>query len=162
MSFFFRAAARAAAILAVIAVSTPAFSHGFEAGDLQISHPWSRATVPGAKVAAGYFVVKNTGAEPDRLLSLSSPIADKAEVHEMAVDAAGVMTMRPVEGPLEIPAGGEVKLAPKGLHVMFIGLTTKQLLEDETFKATLTFERAGAVEVEFAVEAMGAGQDMEH
>lgn len=151
----FRAAARAFALSALVVLSGSVLSHGFEVGDLEIEHPWSRATVPGAKVAAGYFVVKNTGSEPDRLVSVSSTISDKAEIHEMAVDSAGVMTMRPIEGGLEIPAGGEVKLAPKGLHIMFISLTTKQLVEDESFKATLNFEKGGPVEVEFSVEAMG-------
>ncbi|RWA99910.1 copper chaperone PCu(A)C [Mesorhizobium sp.] len=140
-------------ILALLFVSAHAvFAHEFKVGDLKIVHPWSRATPPGAKVAGGYFTVTNTGSSPDRLLSISSDISAKAELHEMGVKD-GVMTMRPVSG-LEIPAGGKVALAPGGYHLMFIGLK-QQPKQGETFSAALTFEKAGTVAVEFTVEGMG-------
>lgn len=135
-----------------------ALAHEFKVGDLEIGHPWSRAAPAGASVAGGYLTVTNHGAAPDRLVSVSSGISAKAELHEMAVKD-GVMTMRPLEGGLEVPAGGKVELKPGSYHLMFIGL--KQLpKEGEEFSATLTFEKAGPVEVEFAVEAMGAGGGM--
>jgi copper(I)-binding protein len=133
------------------------FAHEFKVGDLEIGHPWSRATPAGAKVAGGYFTITNNGSAPDRLVSISSDISDKAELHEMGVKD-GVMTMRPVAGGLEIPAGGKVALAPGGYHLMFIGLK-RQPKQGETFSATLTFEKAGAVSVDFAVEGMGGSMD---
>lgn len=141
-------------VLALLFVSAQAvFAHEFKAGDLEIGHPWSRATPPGAKVAGGYLTVTNTGSSPDRLLSISSDISDKAELHEMGVKD-GVMTMRRVSGGLEIPAGGKVALAPGGYHLMFVGLK-RQPKQGETFSATLTFEKAGTVAVDFAVEGIG-------
>lgn len=131
----------------------PAMAHEFKVGSLEIDHPWSRATPAGAKVAGGYLAVSNEGASPDRLVSVASDISQKAELHEMAVKD-GVMTMRPVQGGLEIPAGGKVLLAPGGYHLMFIGLK-RQPKQGESFSATLTFEKAGAVTVDFAVEGMG-------
>ncbi|SDA93244.1 copper chaperone PCu(A)C [Mesorhizobium qingshengii] len=128
-------------------------AHEFKVGVLEIGHPWSRATPAGAKVAGGYFTITNKGSAPDRLLSISSDVSDKAELHEMAVKD-GVMTMRPVAGGLEIPAGGKVALAPGGYHLMFIGLK-RQPKQGEEFSATLTFEKAGTVSVDFAVEGMG-------
>ncbi|TIX61237.1 MAG: copper chaperone PCu(A)C, partial [Mesorhizobium sp.] len=89
--------------------------------DLEIEHPWSRATPAGAKVAGGYFTIVNKGSAPDRLLSIASDISEKAELHEMGVKD-GVMTMRPVGGGLEISAGGKVELKPGTYHVMFLGL----------------------------------------
>ena len=71
----------------------------------------------------------------------------------MSVDGNGVMTMRPVEA-IEIPAGGTAELKPGGFHIMFLDLKMGAV-EGERFKGTLTFEKAGTVEVEFAVEAMG-------
>lgn len=137
-----------------------AAAHEFKAGSLEIEHPWSRATPAGAKVAGGYFTVTNSGSQPDRLVSISSDISEKSELHEMAVKD-GVMTMRKVDGGVEIPANGTLKLAPGGYHLMFIGLK-KQPKQGEKFAATLTFEKAGPVAVEFAVEAMGAnGMKME-
>ncbi|MEZ2332469.1 copper chaperone PCu(A)C [Mesorhizobium sp. RCC_202] len=135
------------------------FAHEFKVGDLEIEHPWSRATPPGAKVAGGYFTVVNKGSAPDRLLSISSDISDKAELHEMGVKD-GVMTMRPVSGGLEIPAGGKVALKPGAYHLMFTGLR-RQPKQGEKFPATLTFEKAGSVKVEFAVEGMGETGDMD-
>ncbi|MBZ9741551.1 MULTISPECIES: copper chaperone PCu(A)C [unclassified Mesorhizobium] len=128
-------------------------AHEFKVGDLEIEHPWSRATPAGAKVAGGYFTILNKGRDADRLLSISSDVSDKAELHQMGVKD-GVMTMRPVDGGLEIPAGGKVALAPGGYHLMFIGLK-RQPKQGEKFAATLTFEKAGTVSVEFAVEGMG-------
>jgi hypothetical protein len=143
----------ALALLLLLACIPGALAHEFKVGDLEVGHPWSRATPPGAKVAGGYFSVTNNGSSPDRLLSISTEIADKAELHEMGVKD-GVMTMRPVSGGLEIPAGGKIALKPGGYHLMFIGLK-RQPKQGEKFPATLTFEKAGSVTVEFAVESMG-------
>ncbi|RUZ41237.1 copper chaperone PCu(A)C, partial [Mesorhizobium sp. M7A.F.Ca.US.003.02.1.1] len=112
------------AVLALALLFTGAqsvFAHEFKVGDLEIGHPWSRATPAGAKVAGGYFTITNKGSAPDRLVSISSDVSEKAELHEMGVKD-GVMTMRPVAGGLEIPAGGKVTLAPGGYHLMFMGL----------------------------------------
>ena len=130
-------------------------AHEFEAGTIAIDHPWSREAPEGAKVAAGYVVLRNAGSEPDRLLSATGEIAGRTEIHEMAVDDKGVMTMRPVDG-VEVPAGGEAALKPGSYHIMFFELE-RLPKKGESFAGTLTFEKAGTVEVEFAVEAMGGG-----
>ncbi|MER8751562.1 copper chaperone PCu(A)C [Mesorhizobium sp. M1050] len=135
-------------------------AHEFKVGDIEIGHPWSRATPAGAKVAGGYFTITNNGSAPDRLVSISSDISEKAELHEMGVKD-GVMTMRPVAGGLEIPAGGKVALAPGGYHLMFFGLK-RQPKQGEKFSATLTFEKAGAVSIDFAVEGIGGGATDDH
>lgn len=133
----------------------------FKVGDIEIGHPWSRATPASAKVAVGYLAIRNGGSRADRLLSATSVIAGRTEIHEMAVDAAGVMTMRPLADGLEIAAGGEAELKPGGYHIMFLDL--KQVLkEGDTFKGTLVFEKAGSVEVEYGVEAVGAGHSGGH
>jgi len=67
----------------------------------------------------------------------------------------GVMKMRPVEGGLEIKPGETVTLKPSGLHVMLVGL--KQALQQgKTAKATLKFEHAGTIDVEYPIAAIGA------
>ena len=135
-------------------LAAPAFAHDFAAGDLSIDHPWSRATPEGARVAAGYASITNNGSEADRLIEVRSDFAASAEIHEMAVDGNGVMTMRPLADGIEIPAGEEVKLEPGSFHIMFMA-PEKQLVEGENFAGTLVFEKAGEVEVEFAVKGMG-------
>ena len=105
-------------------------------------------------MAAGYLTIRNTGSEPGRLVSGSTPVAGKFEVHEMSMDN-GVMRMRPVAGGLEIKPGETVELKPQSFHIMMTGL--KQPVEKgKPFKASLTFEKAGAVDIDFSVEAVGA------
>ncbi len=134
------------------------------AGDLEIGAAWARAMLAGQKAAGAYLTVTNRGAEADRLIGGASPKAAKVEVHTMEV-VNDVMTMRPVEGGLEIPAGGTVELKPGSFHVMFMGVATP-FAEGETVPVTLKFERAGEVELSLPVRAMtgagGHGHEQDH
>jgi hypothetical protein len=140
-----------AVLLAVWA--SAAYAMDYHVGSLDIAGPWSRATPKGASVAAGYLTIKNTGTAADRLVGGSSDAAAKFEVHEMSMDN-GVMKMRPLKDGLEIKPGETVELKPQGLHVMFVGLK-KPLQQGDHVKATLEFEKAGKVDVEFDVTGMG-------
>jgi copper(I)-binding protein len=142
------------ALALLFATTHSLWAHEFKIGDIEIEHPWSRATPEGAAVAAGYLGLSNEGSTPDRLISATAEIAGKTEIHEMAVDAAGVMTMRPVQGGIEIPAGGEVSLKPGSFHIMFMELK-RQIKEGESFNGTLTFEKAGTLSVKYSVDAVG-------
>lgn len=144
----------------LIASLTMAFAMDYKLGALEIVNPQARATLPGAPVSGGYMTIRNTGDTPDRLVSASVDFAGKTEIHEMAMEN-DVMKMRKLADGLEIPAGGEVVLKPGGYHVMFMKLA-EQLQEGEMRKAMLTFENAGSIEVEFAVEAIGAMKKMTH
>ena len=97
---------------------------------------------------------------PDRLLSGTTPAADRLEIHEMSV-TDGIMRMRALPDGLAIAPGQTVKLAPGGYHIMLIGLTKPLALGDHV-PARLKFEKAGEVEVSFIVgsppaEATGEG-----
>jgi copper(I)-binding protein len=144
-----------AVALVLAAFGFPAAAHGAAAGDLTIEHPHARATVAVQKNGAAYMVVRNRGSEPDRLLGARTEEAQAAELHGTTVTAEGVARMRPVEA-VEIPPGGEAKLAPGGLHFMLVGLNG-QLVEGTSFPITLVFERAGEVEVEVMVEGPRGG-----
>lgn len=125
-------------------------------GDLVITSPMIRATLPKAPVSAGYMVIRNNGTEVDRLIGGTASFAGKVEVHEMKMEGE-VMKMRKIADGLEIPAGGEVTLQAGGLHVMFMKMQ-EQMKEGETRKITLEFEKAGKVEFELPVkivEGMG-------
>jgi copper(I)-binding protein len=147
-----------AAVFALIA--TAASAHDYKIGSLEIHHPWSRATPKGAAVAAGYMTITNKGTQSDRLVGGSTPAAGKFEIHEMAMDN-GVMKMRPLPKGLEVKPGQTVELKPGSFHLMFVGL--KAPLEKGTrVKGTLVFEKAGKVDVEYAVEAIGATPAADH
>jgi len=126
-----------------------AFANEFKIGNLMIDHPVARATAPGAKVGGGYVTIKNMGNTADRLIGGSALFAGKVEIHEMKMEN-DIMKMKPIEGGLEIPAGGEVKLLPGGNHIMFMRLT-EALEAGKPVKATLKFEKAGEAEVTFNV-----------
>jgi periplasmic copper chaperone A len=136
-----------------VAFAFGAIAHDYSKGSMHIEHPWSRATPKGAPVGAGYLVIENRGSAVDRLLSISSEISGRVEMHEMAV-TDGIMRMRPLPNGVEIAPGLTAKFEPGGLHIMFVDLK-RPLEKGERIKATLNFEKAGAVEVEFVVEAMG-------
>jgi copper(I)-binding protein len=146
------------ATLAGLLALSPAVSllaHGFQAGDLKIDHPWTRATPGGASTAAGYVKITNNGKEADRLISASAEGTDKVEVHEMSMDN-NVMRMRQLKDGIEIKPGETAELKPGSYHLMIIGVKTP-FKEGTMVKGTLVFEKAGTVPVEFKVEAMGGG-----
>ena len=151
------------ALAAAILIATPAFAQSdtIQLGELHISGPFTRATLPNAPVGGGFFTIENTGAEADRLVSAASDVAEDTQIHEMAVQG-DVMKMRKLGDGLEIPAGETIALAPGGFHLMFMGLN-RAFVEGEAVTVTLTFEKAGTVEVELPVMASAAdAPPMEH
>lgn len=120
---------------------------------IDIQNAWSRATAPGAKVGAGYMVIHNRSAAPDRLVSASSSAAARVETH-VHIREGDVMRMREVKG-YDIPANGTFELKPGGAHLMFMDIR-QPFKEGERIPATLKFEKAGEVRVEFHVGRLTA------
>lgn len=139
--------------LALALSAGPALAQEFKAGDVVVEKPWARATPKGAEVGGGYLDIQNNGATPDRLTGGSADFAT-VEIHQMKSEN-GVMEMRQLKDGLDIPAHGSVALSPGGYHLMFTHLT-HPLTKGESIKATLNFEHAGPVEVEFSVMGIGA------
>ena len=139
--------------LALALSAGPALAQEFKAGDVVVEKPWARATPKGAEVGGGYLDIQNNGATPDRLTGGSADFAT-VEIHQMKSEN-GVMEMRQLKDGLDIPAHGSVGLSPGGYHLMFTHLT-HPLTKGESIKATLNFEHAGPVEVEFSVMGIGA------
>ncbi len=119
------------------------------APDLEVRDAWVRpAAVPADTAAAptnsaAYLTVVNHGKAADRLVGVGCPGARRAELHESFVDEAGVAKMRGVDG-VPVPAGGEARLEPGGLHVMLMGLA-ESLVAGDTLELILRFETGGEV-----------------
>ena len=163
---------------AAVLVSTSAFAHSpghmadpaemqlhagpaVTVGDLEITGAFSRATLPNAPVGGGYLSITNHGSADDRLIGVATPAAGTAAVHEMKMDG-DVMRMNEVPDGLVIPAGETVALEPGGLHLMFMDLHAP-LVEGQSFPVTLTFEKAGPIEVQLEVGSPAAkGPEMDH
>jgi periplasmic copper chaperone A len=146
--------------LALALMATGASAHDYKLGSLVINHPWSRATPKGAPVAGGYMKITNSGTTPDRLVGGTTDAAKRFEIHEMSMDG-GVMKMRELSDGLEIPPGATVELKPGSYHIMMMN-PAKPFEKGERVKASLTFEKAGKVDIEFAVEAAGATPEHKH
>ena len=139
------------AFAALLAVTT-ASAHDYKAGPIAIGHPWSQATPAGAKVAAGYLKLTNTGSISDRLIGGSFDLG-RMEIHEMTMEG-NVMRMRPLPHGIEIKPGESVELKPGSYHLMFVDLK-QPLQQGQMIKGTLVFEKAGSVDVEYKVEPLG-------
>jgi copper(I)-binding protein len=136
-----------AAAAATLALSITANAAGIKHGSLMLEGVWVRATATGAPTSAGYVTIHNTGSEDDRLVSASTDVAKKTEIHTMTMDG-GVMRMRPLTDGVVIPAGAKVALKPGGEHIMIMGL--KNGIESGSdVTITLVFEKAGAIDVTF-------------
>ena len=146
---------RTAVLFAALSlVAGAASAQSFSAGSIEINNPWIRATPRGAGVAGAYMTIANKGKEPERLIGGSITGVSRFEVHRMVMDGS-IAKMRPVEGGLEIKPGESVALTPNSFHVMLIG-PKQQFQQGQHVKATLEFQKAGKVDVEFTVESMGA------
>ena len=143
-----------ASTLCTLALVAPAaLAADYKAGAIEIDHPWARATPSGAKVGAGYLKLTNTGATADRLVGATAAAAGRVEIHEMSMDN-GVMKMRPLKDGVELQPGATVELKSGSYHLMMFDLK-QPLKQGDHVKGTLTFEKAGPVDVEFAVEGVG-------
>ena len=127
----------------------PAFA---QESPIHIADAKARPTAPGG-TGVVYMTVMNHGAADDDLTGLSTPIADKAEMHR-STDVNGVSHMEAV-ADLPLKANGAVDFGPGGLHVMLMGM--KQPLKiGDSFPLTLTFAKAGQVTVTVSVQQIKA------
>ena len=139
---------RGIAALAMLVISATAAA---DAGPTA-SQAWARATAPGVDVGAVYMTIDG-GAKDDELVSASTARASMVHLHTVE-DSGGVAKMRAVEG-VPVPAGKRVVLAPKGTHVMLMGLA-QPLVAGDSFAMTLKFAKAGEKTVNVSVRAAGA------
>jgi copper(I)-binding protein len=138
--------------LAFASLSMMALTGMASAATVTVTDPFSRATAPTAKTGAA-FMTLGLDQGDDKLLSVSSPVAEKAELHTHVM-TNGVAQMRPVD-IIPLAAGAPVELKPGGLHVMLIGLKTP-LKAGDMVPLTLHFEKAGDVAVSVPVKGPGA------
>ena len=132
---------------AAILVATVAQAHSHKFKKLEIVHPWCIETSDTEMPVIVSMTIRNSGGRPDRLLSAKTSIAAKADLREAAVpDAEGKAI-----GAVAVASHGTVNLKRAGPHIVLSGMK-KQLGAYDAFPMTLTFERAGKVEVEVMVE----------
>ncbi len=126
-------------------------AHEYRAGDIQIDHPYARATMPGQTSGGAYLTLENKGKQGDALISAQSPAAQSVEIHTMSMTADNVMRMREVNS-IELKPQEKIVMQPgNGYHIMLLGLKAP-LKAGDKLPLTLTFKKAGKVETSISVE----------
>lgn len=138
--------------IATLLVANTAFSHDFTQAHMRIDHPWSRLAPSSSNVIAGYFQLKNNSTEADYLISASSPIADRVEMHKHMMQN-DMMVMKKLH-KVKIAPLKTITFKPGGLHLMIFNpkYIPKQ---GENFPLLLNFKHAGKVTVNVAIEDKG-------
>ncbi|RJG04955.1 copper chaperone PCu(A)C [Noviherbaspirillum cavernae] len=137
-------------LAAAFMASALAHAHDYKAGDLRIDHPYARPTVPNQPSGGAYITIENKGTASDKLVGIASPIAKAVEIHTMSMDG-NIMRMREVPNIEFKPASKTTMRPGDGYHLMLIGLK-QPLKTGDKFPMTLTFEKAGKVEISVWVE----------
>jgi periplasmic copper chaperone A len=131
------------ALLAASLLATAGEAHSHKRKNLEIVHPWCIETDDVSQPVAVFMTIRNTGSQPDRLLSATTEIAEKVELHSAAAEP---------NAPVGLGvASGRTELARKSTHIRLSGVK-KPLGAYDSFHMTLTFQRAGKIEVEVVVE----------
>ena len=127
------------------------------AQSVEVKDAWVRASVQGQMATGAFMKLKSK--DGAQLVSVSTPVAGVAEVHEMKMEG-DVMKMRAVPA-LDLPAGKTVELKPGGYHVMLMDLKTA-LKKDSTVPLTLVFKDAKGVQSTLALKVPVAVMPMAH
>src|SRR5262245_32515564 len=138
--------------LAILLSRVPAGGAG---ASVHVVDAWARASPAMARMGAAYATL--VSAAGDRLTGVRVPatVAARAELHEVATDAAGRVSMRQVSG-IELPAGKAVALAPGASHIMLVEIV-HPLAAGDTLRVTLTFAKAPSLDVAVPVRAEPPG-----
>ncbi len=124
-------------------------SAGFaSAAELDVHDPWVALAPPGAHATAAFMELENPGEEAIDVVSADADGFKKVELHE-SVNEDGMHRMIEQER-ITVPAGGMVRLAPGGYHVMLIG-PQRSLEEGETVLVELGLGDGSRIEVQAPV-----------
>ena len=123
-------------------------SGGTEAsvGDLKISN--ARIGEPAGPNTGMFLSITNDGDTADRLVAVTTGISPEVQLHETVTDGDRT-SMQELPSGIDVPAGTTTVLEPGGLHAMF--MKVEPLTADEQVPVTLSFDKAGDVEVEVPV-----------
>ncbi len=138
---------------ALLLSASAVLAHEATKNGVTLAHAWARATPEGAKVGAAYLEIKTDAQTTDRLIAIATPVAGRPEIHAHIMEG-NVMKMRKLEA-IDLAPGESHVLKPMGEHLMLIDLK-QPLKEGDLIKLTLTFEKAGPLEIDATVEPAGA------
>ena len=137
--------------------SPSTLAHGYKRKAIEVVHPYTFATPePGGRDAIVRMTLRNSSKQLERLKSAASVIAERVEI--VVPKAAAGNGNNPVRPRLEIKPGGEVELSETVSHLRLVGLK-RPLVAYDTLPVTLTFDKAGRLDIDVLVEEMAAVTD---
>ncbi len=119
------------------------------AGNIMIENAWAMPASDTSKPGAVMMTIKNNGSDADSLVSVETGVAGMAQVHN-SKEKGGKMRMRRMQA-MEVPGGKSVTFVHDGTHIMLMNLNGP-LDAGQTIKVTLTFEKAGKMEIDVPVK----------
>jgi copper transport protein len=128
-------------------------------GPITILDAWSSPTLTSVSAGAGYMTIANNQDAGDALIAASSPWAEAVTLHRSSMDG-GIARMQSVAA-LPLPARSHLSLAPGGYHLMLTGLYSP-LVAGDTVPITLTFQKAGAVDLMLTVRPRSGAEEQHH
>jgi hypothetical protein len=134
----------------IVGASGPAMAAG-----IALEHAWAQVSPPRATVGRAFLTIVNHSAEIDHLVGVSTDAAKSAEIDGIRILNDVSNTRRLFN--LDIPPGHSIEFTPGAYHILMRNLK-KPLVQGETFRGELIFEKAGAIPVEFRVTPKGSPQ----
>ena len=126
-------------------------AHGVSQGDLQLDHPYAVPSAVGEADGKAYLRgIKNSGAQADRLLGASTPVAAQVRLHSLKPDASGLRSV--AVNVIELPAKTTTLLRHTGDYQLSLMGLKEPLRDGDRFDLTLNFERAGSQTVKVWVQ----------
>ena len=122
-----------------------ATANAAQADSITVTDAWIRA-LPASVPSGGYFTLRNSTAKPVILTTAQSPACGMLMLHKSS-GMAGMTSMDDVSDVI-VPAGGTVKFAPGGYHLMCMQATAKP---GQHVPVTLNFRGGVKVTTMFAV-----------
>jgi copper(I)-binding protein len=152
----------AATLLAATATCAYAHHDGerYQVGALIVSHAYMYENAATAHATKVYLTIENTGDEADRLVGATVDFATKVVFEGQAVDGEGTLSVTEVKA-IGIAPGQTLTLQPGAIWIELEGVK-KTFEHGEHFDMTLTFEKAGTVEIEVEIEEVPAGEGHDH
>lgn len=135
-------------LLCVLTLCSIHLNSNAQEANIIITNEWARPILVMGRPGSAYFQIENTTNNDDKLISVSSTVSPRVEIHEHTM-TDGVMKMSKVDY-IEIKASSRVELSPGGYHIMIFDTSSKYEIGDQ-IDLTLNFENAGSITKKFKV-----------
>ena len=147
-------------LIIYMAITSSSFANSIKFNGLILSNFWIKETIGNHKMTSGYLTIENKNSVDERLLSLTSEIAKKNQLHNIIVKN-DIMKMENLNNGIVIKAKSKIDLKPGNYHIMFMKLHNPLKIMNK-YKVTLKFKNAGAVILEMPVHKKKSNNNTKH